>query len=280
MLSAPYLYVFLLMYLLRETLGVYKYKRKIEVSHIKKLYRGNGILIIVTIILLITCIIFVCNPLIISNTIKAKENPLRESTEKHSETAIKKEAPKDPNDIHIIVNKKSMLPGEYKPDDLVVPNVTFAFSGIYEKSYMRKEAAGALEKLFALAEKDGITLQAVSGFRSLEYQRRVYQNNVKKQGKEQADQVSARPGHSEHQTGLTMDVSASSVDNTLEQSFGTTQEGKWLATNAHRAGFIIRYLKEKESITGYSYEPWHIRYVGDIAKEIYEKGITLEEYYN
>ncbi|MCM3735496.1 M15 family metallopeptidase [Bacillus cytotoxicus] len=246
----------------------------------KKLYRGNGMLIIVTIIILITCIIFVCNPLVFSNSVKAKEKPLTEPTKKHSETSIKKEASKNPNDIHIIVNKNSKLPDGYKPNDLVVPDVTFAFSGICEKSYMRKEAARALENLFALAKKDGITLQAVSGFRSLEYQKSVYQNNVKKQGKEQADRVSARPGHSEHQTGLTMDVSASSVNNTLEQSFGNTKEGKWLAKNAHRAGFIIRYLKGKEGITGYSYEPWHIRYVGDIANEISEKGITLEEYYN
>ncbi|CAH2464400.1 MULTISPECIES: M15 family metallopeptidase [Bacillus cereus group] len=246
----------------------------------QKLYRGNGILIIVTIILLITCVIFVCNPLIFSNYLKTKENPLTEPTKKHSGTSIKKEAPKDPNDIHIIANKERMLPDGYKPDDLVVPNVEFSFSGIYERNYMRKEAAKALEKLFTLAKKDGITLQAVSGFRSLEYQENVYQNHVKRQGKEQADRVSARPGHSEHQTGLTMDVSASSVNNGLEQSFGTTEEGKWLAANAYRAGFIIRYLNGKESITGYSYEPWHIRYVGDIAKEIYEKGITLEEYYS
>ncbi len=244
----------------------------------KKLNKRGRMLI--TIIILIICIIYVCNTFVFSNNTQAKEKQVIEPTIKHSKTDIKKEAPKDPNDIHIIVNKKSMLPDGYKPEDLVVPNVTFAFSGIYEKSYMRKEAAGALEKLFALAEKDGITLQAVSGFRSQAYQRSVYQNNVKVNGKEQTDRVSARPGHSEHQTGLTMDVSASSVGDTLEQSFGTTKEGKWLAENAHRAGFIIRYLKGKESITGYSYEPWHIRYVGDIANEIFEKGITLEEYYN
>ena len=77
-----------------------------------------------------------------------------------------------------------------------------------------------------------------------------------------------------------MDVSANSVNNTLETQFANTIEGKWLKNNAHRAGFIIRYLKGKEHITGYSYEPWHIRYVGDIATEIYEKGITLEEYHN
>lgn len=185
-----------------------------------------------------------------------------------------------PNTMDVVVNKNRKLPSNYKPDDLVVPNVKFAFDGIQEKSHLRKEAAIALEKLFALAKQDGIVLYAISGFRSEQYQQTVYKRNVKTQGQVQADKVSAKPGHSEHQTGLTMDVSANSVNNTLETQFANTIEGKWLKNNAHRAGFIIRYLKGKEHITGYSYEPWHIRYVGDIAKEIYEKGITLEEYHN
>ncbi|PGA49971.1 hypothetical protein COL86_30780, partial [Bacillus toyonensis] len=181
---------------------------------------------------------------------------------------------------HVIVNKRYALPDGYRPRDLVVPNVNFVFSGMHERRYMRKEAAEALEKLFKLAQKDGITLKSVSGFRSQEYQSSIYQYNVRTQGKERANRVSAKPRHSEHQTGLAMDVSASSVNYSLIESFGTTEEGKWLAKNAHQAGFIIRYLKGKESITGYIYEPWHIRYVGDIAKEIFEKGITLEEYHN
>ncbi|EAO56830.1 D-alanyl-D-alanine metallocarboxypeptidase [Bacillus thuringiensis serovar israelensis ATCC 35646] len=89
---------------------------------------------------------------------------------------------------------------------------------------------------------------------------------------------SAKPGHSEHQTGLVMDVSAKSFDNKLEQEFEQTKEGKWLAKNAHKTGFIIRYPKGKEDVTGYEYEPWHIRYVGDIATNLFEKGLTLEEY--
>jgi D-alanyl-D-alanine carboxypeptidase len=145
---------------------------------------------------------------------------------------------------------------------------------------MRKESAIALEKLFFLAKQDGIVLHAISGFRSEKYQQSVYRRNVETQGQLQADKVSAKPGHSEHQTGLTMDVSADSVNNTLETQFAKTAEGTWLKNNAHRAGFIIRYLKGKEHITGYSYEPWHIRYVGEIAKDIYEKNITLEEYLN
>ncbi|PFT69337.1 D-alanyl-D-alanine carboxypeptidase [Bacillus cereus] len=185
-----------------------------------------------------------------------------------------------PDAIDVVVNKHRKLPSGYKPNDLIVPNVKFAFDGMQEKSHMRKEAAIALEKLFSLAKQDGIQLYAISGFRSEKYQQSVYRRNVETQGHVQADTISAKPGHSEHQTGLAMDVSADSVNNILETEFSNTIEGKWLETNAHRAGFIIRYLKDKEQITGYSYEPWHIRYVGDIAKDIYERNITLEEYLN
>ena len=92
--------------------------------------------------------------------------------------------------------------------------------------------------------------------------KKLYANNVKRKGQEHTDRFSAKPGHSEHQTGLTMDVSSKSANNELELTFANTKEGKWLKENAHRAGFIIRYPKGKESITGYAYEPWHIRYVG------------------
>ncbi|MEC2463781.1 M15 family metallopeptidase [Bacillus cereus] len=182
------------------------------------------------------------------------------------------------NDITVVVNKKNKLPNNYKPKDLVVPNVSFAYKGVEEKSHLRKEASDSLEKLFELAKKDGISLNAVSGFRSSDYQTKVYNRNVKQDGKEYADKFSAKPGFSEHQTGLVMDVSSKSYNNKLEQGFERTKEGKWLAQNSHKAGFIIRYPKGKEDITGYSYEPWHIRYVGDIATDIFEKGLTLEEY--
>ncbi|MGF2716768.1 M15 family metallopeptidase, partial [Bacillus cereus] len=182
------------------------------------------------------------------------------------------------NDIEVVVNKKNKLPDNYKPKDLVVPNVSFAYEGVEEKSHLRKEASNSLEKLFELAKKDGIQLNAVSGFRSAEYQTKVYNRNVKQDGKEYADKFSAKPGHSEHQTGLSIDVSSKAYNNKLEQGFANTKEGKWLESNAHKTGFIIRYPKGKEDITGYSYEPWHIRYVGDIAEDIYNKGLTLEEY--
>lgn len=172
------------------------------------------------------------------------------------------------------------LPEDYKPEDLVVPNVPFSFSGTLEKSYLRKEAAEALERLFDLAKKEGIQLNAVSGFRSYDYQKNLYTNNVKRKGQEHTDRFSARPGHSEHQTGLTMDISSKSANNELELTFANTKEGKWLKENAYRAGFIICYPKGKESITGYAYEPWHIRYIGDIAESIYKKKLTLAEFMN
>lgn len=183
-------------------------------------------------------------------------------------------------DIAVVINKERGLPDNYEPTDLTEPNVDFSFSGKADKRMLRKEAASALEKLFKQASADGIKLYGVSGYRSRATQVSVYNYNVKTQGQVEADKVSSRPGFSEHQTGLAIDVSSQSAKFGLEEVFGTTKEGKWLAEHAHEAGFIIRYPKGKEAITGYSYEPWHIRYVGvDIAKVVYENRWTLEEYF-
>ncbi|WP_106769049.1 M15 family metallopeptidase [Paenibacillus faecalis] len=181
----------------------------------------------------------------------------------------------------VIVNKDRSLPEGYEPDDLVEPDVPFSFDEPHEKRKMRKEAAEALEKLFAAAEAEGIELRAVSGYRSYDRQKSVYESHVATKGEEEASRISAVPGTSEHQTGLTIDVSSPSVGNMLEQAFGETEEGKWLAENAPKYGFIIRYLQGREDITGYVYEPWHIRYVGeDLAPDIAESGLTLEEYFD
>lgn len=188
----------------------------------------------------------------------------------------------NPSDIIAVVNKTRALPPDYAPDksDLVEPNVPFTFKEKSEKKLMRTEAARALEKLFDQAAKEQIKLAGVSAYRSYASQKSIYNNNVKTQGEKLASQYSAKPGQSEHQTGLAIDVSSPSAKYALEEVFGTTPEGKWLAANAWKFGFILRYPKGKESITGYSYEPWHIRYVGiELAKEITEKGITLEEYF-
>ncbi|MFB6364297.1 D-alanyl-D-alanine carboxypeptidase family protein [Paenibacillus elgii] len=184
-----------------------------------------------------------------------------------------------PADIAVLVNKTFKLPDNYKPQDLVDPNVSFTFKEKLEKRKMRKEAAAALEKLFQAAKKDNLPLAGVSAYRSHETQKTVYNRYVQKDGEAAANKYSAKPGHSEHETGLAIDVAGSSGKCAAQDCFGATKEAKWLAEHAADYGFIIRYPEGKESITGYQYEPWHLRYVGvDTAKAIVKQGVTLEEY--
>ena len=186
----------------------------------------------------------------------------------------------DPESITVVVNKERRLPDGYEPPDLVEPNVDFYAAEGDPKRQLRKEAADALEELFGIAEEEGLELVAVSGYRSYQRQKTIYNNSVKKNGEEHANQYSAKPGTSEHQTGLAMDVASSQLVSVLEPSFIETDEGQWLHDNAHRAGFIIRYPDGKENITGYNYEPWHLRYVGkELATEIYKQQLTLEEFF-
>ncbi len=186
----------------------------------------------------------------------------------------------DQSSIYALINKFNSLSSSYVPSDLVYPDVPFSFSGNDQKRQMRKEAAQALERLFEAAKKDSIELAAVSGYRSFERQQTIYAGNVKRMGETEANKVSAKPGQSEHQSGLAMDVSSQSAGYNLVDSFGETNEGKWLSKNAHLYGFTIRYKKDKTDITKYSYEPWHIRYLGkELAGYLYENNLTLEEFY-
>jgi D-alanyl-D-alanine carboxypeptidase len=186
----------------------------------------------------------------------------------------------NPTAINVMVNKFWALPEGYRPSDLIRPNVPFSFGNENsDRSKLRKEAAESLEMMFAGALQEGIELYARSGFRSYETQESIFKNEIATYGYEQAVLYVARPGTSEHQTGLTMDITAKSVGLELVESFENTAEGKWLASNAHHYGFILRYPKGKTNITGYAFEPWHYRYVGvDIATDIFNRGITLEEY--
>ena len=187
---------------------------------------------------------------------------------------------KNTDDILVLVNKEYALPSDWEPNDLVEPKVSFSAKKGSEVRKMIKPAAKALEELFSQAKDDGVNLFASSGYRSFKLQKSIFQRNVKAYGSEEkANRVSAYPGESEHQTGLAMDVTCAKIGYGLEESFADTAEGKWLKKNAAQFGFIIRYQKGKEKVTGYSYEPWHIRYVGDdAAKYISDKGITFEEY--
>ena len=185
-----------------------------------------------------------------------------------------------PDSITVLVNRVYPLPSDYVPLHLVVPDVKFSFSYLNDKRKMRKVAATALERLFKAAEEKNLELVGVSGYRSYARQKEIYDRNILTRGQAATDTVSAKPGSSEHQTGLTIDVSAQSVNYRLDQSFGDTKEGRWLAKNAHLYGFIIRYPYGKTEVTGYSYEPWHIRFVGvAVATYLYNNDLTMEEYY-
>lgn len=185
----------------------------------------------------------------------------------------------NPYEILVLVNKEHALPDNFIPEDLVTPNVRFPFTEDLPKKQMREVAADALEKMFDAADEEGLELFAQSGFRSFERQEDIFAANVEKNGEKAANKYSARPGESEHQTGLTMDVTSADVNFDLIIEFGDTPEGQWIEKHASDYGFIIRYPEEKEDITKYQYEPWHLRYVGEkAAKEINQKNITLEEY--
>lgn len=186
----------------------------------------------------------------------------------------------DPESITVLVNKKYAFPEGYEPKDLIYPNVPFIFNEKIEKRMMREEAAKYLEKMFHAANKQDIHLAGVSAYRSSQTQTTLFNNYVEKDGIEKAKTYSAVPGTSEHQSGLAIDVSGSDGSCAADDCFANTEEAAWLEDNAHEYGYIIRFPKGKENITGYQYEPWHIRYVGEkIATEIYNKGLTLEEYY-
>lgn len=186
----------------------------------------------------------------------------------------------NPDSVTVLVNRAYPISADYVPADLVVPAVSFGFTGVCEKSYMRQIAATALEKMFQYAQKEGIKLQVMSAYRSYKRQQQIYNNNVSTRGSAQTDTVSAKPGTSEHQTGLAIDLSSESVGCKLDASFGESPEGKWVKKNCSKFGFILRYPKGKDGITGYTYEPWHIRYVGkNLAKYLKKNALTLEEYY-
>lgn len=171
--------------------------------------------------------------------------------------------PSEPSFIKgvLIANKQHPLPEEYKPEEST-------------------EARLAFDEMAAEALLDDFNLYAFSTYRSFDYQVGLYERYVERDGEEAADRYSARPGYSEHQTGLAFDIGEVNREKDWASSrFGDTAAGKWIASNAHRFGFIMRYPEGKEEVTGYMYESWHFRYVGtEIATEIYQADSTLEEY--
>jgi len=181
----------------------------------------------------------------------------------------------DPDSHITLVNKHNQLPKDFIPKDLEEINSAFSIEGLK----LRHIAREAFEEMCIAASRIGLILTAISTYRSYTYQEKVYlkwktDDIMLEDYQRERDKVSARAGHSEHQTGLAVDI------NDLEETFEQTAEGIWLARNSYQFGFILRYPKGKESITGYNYEPWHFRYVGlSLAEAILRSGITYDEYY-
>lgn len=209
-------------------------------------------------------------------------SPAKESKQKPSSETERfdksKHSLEDPASLWVVVNKGRKLPASYVPADLVTPAVRIR-SGSEAK--LRADAARALEQMFSAAKSQGLTLMVTSAYRSYNYQRGIYSNYLKTQGQAYTDATSARPGHSEHQTGLAADISPGSRKCELDTCFADTPEGIWTAKNVHAYGFIIRYPEGKQEITGYSFEPWHLRYVGpELAQQINSSGKTLERFFD
>ena len=176
----------------------------------------------------------------------------------------------DPASLWVVVDKALPLsPLEYAPTDLV------PIAG----RELRAEAAQALTDLFAAASADGLTLSVQSAYRSYDYQLNTFRNQVDRFGQAKAEVQVARPGYSEHQTGLAADIGGGGCD--IESCFASTAEGQWVAANGYRFGFLIRYPDGKQDVTGFKYEPWHVRYVGvALATEMQRTGVsTMEEFF-
>lgn len=178
----------------------------------------------------------------------------------------------------LLVNKDYVLSSNYIPLDLEYINARV--DRVDEKKFMRHRAAVYLRKMFYDAGKMGLELVAISGFRSYVRQEEIYNNSVNEKGLEYTKKYIAYPGTSEHQTGLAMDVSCKGLNYGLEEEFAYTKEGKWLEYNCYKYGFILRYPRECQHITGYNFEPWHIRYIGILHSTNMKKNQirTLEEY--
>jgi len=183
----------------------------------------------------------------------------------------------DGNDVLALVNKACCLEDTYEPNDLSPVNIPFIEGVPYDRKRLKRVTARALENLVEAAREDGFSILGVSGYRSFVVQGEIYEQRLSETSLEYVSRYIARAGASEHQLGLAMDVTAEGVE-PLSEAFARTGEYEWLTMYAAKFGFIIRYLADGEPETGYAFEPWHIRYVGDDAQAIADSGLTLEAY--
>ncbi len=180
----------------------------------------------------------------------------------------------NPDSTLVLSNKYRILPKDYEPADLeLIPE---KYSKSWRDLYLRKEALDAFIKMCDAAKADGMNIYAASAYRSYDYQVTLYNNYVESDGQEEADTYSSRPGHSEHQTGLVIDIRNEDKD---YDDFGSTAEYQWILKNAHKYGFVVHYTEEGEWITGFMKEEWHIRYIGiEHAEKVVENNLVLDAY--
>lgn len=189
----------------------------------------------------------------------------------------------DPKSLWVVVNKKRPLqPTDYVPASLVVPNVALRAGISSNENHVRTDVATALKVMFDAAAAEKITLNVQSAYRSHSFQTSLYNRYVQQQGQAVADTQSARPGFSEHQTGLAVDVGGINQPGcNVDTCFANTPEGAWVAAHAYNYGFIVRYPKGLNNVTGYVYEPWHLRFVGiPLASKMHgDNFATLEDFF-
>lgn len=243
----------------------------------------NRSLVIIIFIITLGLIVLLLKPSDEKKKVKYKTNKIKEKVKlRHGEQLIETTVKGYPvtklDDVYyvdgvLIVNKTYPLPSNYQPKE---PYKEIASDYLYGGDYIEKNVMDAYLKMENGASKEGLNLKISSGYRSYKVQVDLYNNYVERDGKEAADKYSARPGHSEHQSGLAFDL------NGTNEKFLETKEGKWLNDHCFEYGFVLRFPSGSEDKTGYMYEAWHFRYVGKkIAKKLYNDGkwISLEEYY-
>jgi zinc D-Ala-D-Ala carboxypeptidase len=213
----------------------------------------------------------------VSEQISTQEPEVSKEENTQPSTSVPKKELKDAKANYVEAAQPVTEPTYVK--GILIVNKQFGLPSTYNKD-IDPEASAAVKKMMEAAKVEGHSLQAFSGFRSYEYQTSLYERYVNKDGKEAADRYSARPGYSEHQSGLAFDIGeVGREDLWLTEAFGETEAGKWLMNHAHEYGFILRYPKGKEHVTGFMYESWHYRFVGnEHAAKIFEQNVTLEEY--
>ncbi|CAM3326086.1 D-alanyl-D-alanine carboxypeptidase [Arthrobacter ulcerisalmonis] len=186
----------------------------------------------------------------------------------------------DPTSPWLIVNKhRPLSPANFAPADLVQPEIASIATG--EAALLNSTTAAAAEAMFAAAARDGVTVVLASGYRSFSTQTATYNGYVASRGQANADTASARPGFSEHQTGWAFDIADGGGACAFQPCFADQPAAQWARTNGHRFGFVVRYPLMFHPITGYYYEPWHLRYIGvEAATGMAQRGInTVEEYF-